>query len=87
MGGYAVALDTLTTSEQLNAEKDGPHPADLAFLAMAQRKLGKEDDAKATLGVLRKVMKQARWANDAEAQGFLREAEELIEGKPADKKP
>ena len=39
-----------------------------------------------SLGLLRKIMKHARWANDAEAQGFLREAEELIDGKPADKK-
>jgi hypothetical protein len=26
-------------------------------------------------------MKQPRWAKDAEAAGFLREAKELIEGK------
>jgi hypothetical protein len=52
---------------------------------MAQHQLGKKDEAQATLGRLREVMKQPGWANDAEAQGFLREAEELIEGKGARK--
>jgi hypothetical protein len=31
-------------------------------------------------------MKQPDWAGDANAQGFLREAEGLIEGTAADKK-
>jgi hypothetical protein len=66
-----------------NATKEGSEPTDLAFLAMAQHQLGMKDEAKATLGLLREVMKQERWAKDAERQGFLREAEELIEGKPA----
>ena len=34
--------------------------------------------------ILREAIKQPRWAN-AESLGFLLEAEELIEGKPADK--
>jgi WD40 repeat protein len=84
-GRYAEALATLMQSERLNATKDGSAPADLAFLAMAQHQLGKKDEAKATLARLRELMKQQRWANVAEAQGFLREAEELIEGKPAEK--
>jgi Flp pilus assembly protein TadD len=86
-GRFAEALVTLTKSDKLNATKDGPHRADLAFLAMAQHRLGKKDEAKATLGRLREVMKERAQANDAEAQGFLREAEELIEEKPAAKKP
>ena len=84
---YAEALATLMQSEKLNATKDGSHPADLAFLAMAQHQLGKKDDAETTLGRLREVMKQPAWANYAEAQGFLREAEELIEGKGAGDSP
>ena len=52
---------------------------------MARHQLGKKDEAKATLAQLREVMKQPRWAKDAEAAGFLREAEELIEGKAAEK--
>jgi WD40 repeat protein/serine/threonine protein kinase len=84
-GRYADALDTLTNSEKLNATKDGSLPADLSFLAMAQHQFGKKNEAKATLDRLRKIMRQARWAQDAESVSFLREAEELIEGKAAGK--
>jgi sugar lactone lactonase YvrE len=83
-GHYADALATLTKSEKLNATKGGSLPSDLAFLAMTQHQLAKKDEAKATLGRLREVIKQPRWAQDADAAGFLREAEELIEGKAAD---
>lgn len=62
-------------------------PANLAFLAMAQQQLGKKDEAKATLARLREIMKQERWAKDAEARGFLHEAEGLTEGKRAGNKP
>jgi hypothetical protein len=89
MGRYAEALDTLTMSEsrkRLNFMRGGIQPADLAFLALVQHQFGKKDEAKATLGRLREVMKQPQWTNNPEAQGFLREAEELIAGKPAGKK-
>jgi WD40 repeat protein/serine/threonine protein kinase len=86
VGDYAKALETLQRSEQLNAA-DGPFPKDLAFLAMAHQQLGHKDQAQATLARLREMMKEPHSANDPEAQGFLREAEELIDGKPADKKP
>jgi hypothetical protein len=79
VGRYDDALATLTKSEKLNATKEGSLPADLAFLAMTQHQLGKKDEAKATLGLLREVMKQPRWTQDAESVGFLREAEELID--------
>ena len=52
---------------------------------MTQHQLGKKDEAKATLGRLREVMKQPSWVNGTEATRFLREAEELIEGKAVDK--
>jgi WD40 repeat protein len=78
-GRYAEALATLTKSEKLNATKGGIQPVDLAFLAMAQHQLRKKDEAQVALGQLREVMKQPRWATDAEAQ-------ELIEGKGAGKK-
>jgi hypothetical protein len=87
VGRYADALATLTESDKLQAMQEGSLPQDLAFLAMARHQLGKKDEAKATLGQLREVMRQADWAIHAESQGFLREAEELIEGKTADKKP
>jgi hypothetical protein len=82
MGRYQEALATLTKSWQLNAGKDGAVPADLAFLAMAQHRLGQKERAQAMLGRLRAAMKQPRWANDAEARGFLREAEAVLQGKP-----
>jgi tetratricopeptide (TPR) repeat protein len=84
---YADALTTLSKSEKLNATKDGSHPADLAFLAMAQHQLGKKDEAKAMLDRLRTAMKLPSWAGDDECKAFLREAEELIEGKTTNKKP
>jgi tetratricopeptide (TPR) repeat protein len=85
-GRYADALVTLTKAEKLNTTTEDSDPTDLAFLAMAQHQLGKKDEANATLDRLRKVMQQSRWAKDAEAVSFLREAEELIEGKAVDKK-
>jgi hypothetical protein len=85
LGAHAKAIERLEQSEKLRA-KQGPLPEDLAFLAMAQHQLGHKEQAHAMLVRLREVMKQKNWAKNAEAQGFLREAEALIEGKPADKK-
>jgi len=73
----------LEQSEKLNAMQIGTQPADLAFLAMAHQQLGHKEQAQATLVRLRGVMKQSRWAQDAEAQGFLREAEQVLKTKPA----
>jgi hypothetical protein len=82
LGQYPAALEALTRSASLNgATFKDPHPADLAFLAMAQHRLGQKDKARATLTRLHEAMKAPRWGNDAEVQGFLREAEALIEGK------
>ncbi|HMF12136.1 MAG TPA: hypothetical protein VKE94_07510, partial [Gemmataceae bacterium] len=86
LGNYAKALQTLTESEKLNATKEGSPPADLGFLAMAQHRDGNKELAKESLARLREVTKQERWAKDAEAQSFLREAEELILGKPPNEK-
>jgi WD40 repeat protein len=73
---YADALATLHNCDEA-------HPTTLAFLAMTQQLLGQKDEAQATLARLRELMKDARWSGDQQAQAFLREAEELIEGKPA----
>ena len=64
----------------------GIQPADLAFLAMAHQQLGHKEQARAALARLRELMKQPVWKQNAEAQGFLREAEGLIEGKAGDNK-
>jgi WD40 repeat protein/tRNA A-37 threonylcarbamoyl transferase component Bud32 len=83
LGDYAKAIDSLEQSEKLDATQGGSHPANLAFLAMAWQQLGQKGEAQATLARLREVTKGPRWATDPEAQGFLREAEALIEGKSA----
>jgi WD40 repeat protein len=72
---YREALDTL----KLRADLDGT-PADLAFLAMSHWRLGQTGKAQEYLNRLRKMMKQPQWAEDEEAQAFLREAETLLRG-------
>jgi tetratricopeptide (TPR) repeat protein len=86
-GRYADALTTLTKSEKLNATEEFLHHLDLAFQAMARHRLGQGAEAKATLARLPKVKDRPGWAPPAGAREFLREAEELIEGKAVDKKP
>jgi tetratricopeptide (TPR) repeat protein len=79
VGNYEKALDVLVRSNKLSALKQiGSIPADLAFLAMVHQQLGHAQEAEAKLTFLRERMKDPRWAKDAEAQGFLREAEELL---------
>jgi hypothetical protein len=70
----------LVRSNKLRKESD---PSGLAFLAMSQHQLGQKEQAQATLARLREVMKQPRWAKNAEAQGFLREAEAVLKTRPA----
>jgi WD40 repeat protein len=86
VGRYEDALNTLKVSDEANTARDRPHPGDKAFIAMAQTQLGRKVDAKKILDQLRVLMRQPFWAEDAEAQGFLREAAELIEGKPSQQK-
>jgi hypothetical protein len=53
-----------------------------ATLSMAQYRTGQKEQAQATLARLRETMQKPEWAKNEEAQGFLREAGSLIEGKP-----
>ncbi len=79
VGNYEKALDVLSRSDKINALKDnGSRPTDLAFLAMAHQELGHAQEAKAKIQLLRERMKDPRFAHDADAPGFLREAEELL---------
>jgi WD40 repeat protein len=66
---------------------DPNHPATLAFLAMTQYQLGEKEQASATLVRLCKIMGKPEWATSIDARAFLREAAELIEGKPAEPMP
>ena len=79
VGNYEKVLDVLSRSDKINALEDtGSRPTDLAFLAMAHQQLGHAKDAEEQLQRLRQRMKDPRWAQDAQAQGFVREAEELL---------
>jgi WD domain, G-beta repeat len=87
VGDFQAAQEKLTESDRVQAPRyKGSHPADLAFLAMAQFRLGQKDQARTTLTRLRETMQQPRWAKDAEAQNFLREAVTLLEGQAAEPK-
>jgi Flp pilus assembly protein TadD len=78
-GNHEKALDVLARSDRINALKDnGSRPTDLAFLAMTLKQLGHAKEAEAKLQLLRERIKDPRWAQDAQAQGFLREVEELF---------
>ena len=79
VGNYEKALETLLRSDQTSkTESQISRPADLAFLAMTQQQLGQAKEAQAELLRLREQMNDPRWAQNAEAQGFLREAEALL---------
>ena len=82
-GLMAEALATLTRSNDRNQQKG---PSDLAFLALAQHRLGYSDKACVTLARLREVMKDPQRAGNSELTAFLREAEtiELDRIFPAD---
>jgi eukaryotic-like serine/threonine-protein kinase len=79
VGNYPEAVATLTRAEQINAPTKGgaSSPMDLAFLALAQHRLGQTDQARFTLGLLRETMKNPQWAGAVLAQAWLREAEAI----------
>jgi WD40 repeat protein len=81
-GQFEDALKTLTLSDEINsASASGRRPEDVAFLAMTQFKLGRQEKGRALLADLRQLMKQLAWSRNTEAQGLLLEATELIERK------
>jgi WD40 repeat protein len=81
VGHFQEAVNILTQNDQLHVKGNGAsHPADIAFLAMAQYQLGKKDQAQALLEQLRQLMKQPQWQSNDEMQGCLREAEALLVG-------
>jgi hypothetical protein len=68
------ALVTLTRSNASNKETE---PADLAFLALAQHRLGQVQQARHSLSRLRELMKKPQSIDDHETEGFLHEAETI----------
>jgi tetratricopeptide (TPR) repeat protein len=83
VGCYQETLTTLTRSGQIHSKAKEFHSADLAFLAMAQHRLGQKAQARATFSRLTEAMKDPAFARDEAAQGFLREAEALLQEKRA----
>jgi tetratricopeptide (TPR) repeat protein len=79
VGNYEKALATLLCSDQINKKQFGASIAsDLAFLAMTEHHLRHAQKAEGYLQRLQERVKAPRGAQDAEAQGFLREAEALL---------
>jgi tetratricopeptide (TPR) repeat protein len=82
---YAEALKSLTDAEQIYKEiSKNAHPGDQAFVAMAQHQLGRHDEARATLRLVREAMELPKWTHDEETRAAWREAEELLK-EPAEK--
>jgi hypothetical protein len=77
---YPEARATLTKC-------DPNHPATLAFLAMAQHRIGEGEQARSSLARLREILKEPEWANNPEAEALGREAARLIESKRAQPRP
>jgi WD40 repeat protein/serine/threonine protein kinase len=79
-GQYEAARTTLK-------QRDNGTPEVLAFLAMAQHRAGQHPDARTTLEQLLQTMNQPEWSRNAEALGFVREAEALLRGPAPEPKP
>jgi hypothetical protein len=78
VGQYGEAADTLAQADQINAVgPSGPIPANLAFLSLAQHRLGQPNQARAALGRLRATMMRPEWASNEEARDVVREAEAI----------
>ena len=83
LGDYAGALKTLARSHASYSEQyDGGVPADLAFMAMAQYRLGNEAEARVTMTLLRAAMTNADLGASEDNRKHLAEAEGLIGASP-----
>jgi WD40 repeat protein len=82
-GRYRDALADLDRPSERDAKPpEGPPPARLAFIAMAQHRLGQIDKARRALDQLREVLKALPWSGDAESKALLDEAAALVGSKP-----
>jgi hypothetical protein len=75
----AEALEAL---RKLAGERPGqpPTPVDLAVTALANRRLGRDAEARAALEKLRVLVKSDAWSNNLDAVGLLEEAEGVLDG-------
>ncbi len=77
---HQAAVEALEKADALNTAPDqGPMPADLAFLALASHRLGREDLARAAYRRLQDVIKRPEWASNGEARAFFHEAETVFD--------
>ena len=79
-GAFEAALQTLQKVDDLNG---GINPEDAAFIAMAHKQLGQDEQAAAALSRLRDITENQSERDRQEQRGwrFLEEAEQLIHGE------
>jgi WD40 repeat protein/serine/threonine protein kinase len=87
-GHAAKAIETIDSLSSAAAgshsgQAAAPHALDLAVIAMARSQLRQSAEAQTALERLRKLLQNDRWANDREALGFLKEAEEIVNHQQA----
>jgi len=87
LGRYREALATMEQAVPFLEEQGysiaGGNPGNLAFRSMAHFRLGQTEEAHRFLRRYREVMTHPPWSHNEYAKSFLREAEALIDGKPA----
>jgi tetratricopeptide (TPR) repeat protein len=77
------SIATLMRSHEAHRiSETGPHPSDLAFLAMAHHALGEFDKAHEYFRQLTSLCDQPAWKEDEEASGFLKEARQRLATPP-----
>jgi eukaryotic-like serine/threonine-protein kinase len=74
VGAYGKALEILERADKLNKGI----PADVAFIVMAHQQLGQHTQAIAAYARLQEIMRQPKWAPDAESCQFLAEVDALL---------
>jgi tetratricopeptide (TPR) repeat protein len=79
-GAYelAVAMLKRVDEDRRTALKNESHPCEIAYIAMALHRLGRDEEAKPTLDRLRDLLKDERFTKDENAKTCLAEAEKLI---------
>jgi tetratricopeptide (TPR) repeat protein len=79
LGEYEASLETLARSHSYySQEHAGGVPGDLAFIAMAQYQLGREEDARATLATLKIAMANPEFRDVEDNRKHLAEADALL---------
>ena len=76
LGNYQEAIAALEQADRIDAAAQNHlNPARLAFLALAHHRLGRTEETRAALSLLRVSMKRPEWAESGEALSYLHEAE------------